>query len=535
MRQRLVLLVLVPIALSVIAVPTAFAAQTKPKITVASFPRATVGVDYWAVMTTADGRHGTWRIAAGALPDGVHIVDGDVVSGVPSAVETAHFTLAFKDRRGRAVHVHRSITVAPGHWAVSGSPNYEIACGAATCYRSNAADRIEARASGTGFWAPTPLQNADELGDAYTTHIACAPDSATSCALTAIKPADEDEGAVYRMLLAATDESGSWVFSDAPTPDGVNGEIRLDAVTCQSDECIAVGEGGLADQPDTAGYFGLPVIETYRDGSWTARTLPYMQASGVLGTHLSAVGCEPGGDFCFAQGSAVIAQGTNVKTVEFGVDLPPTGPLLTFGSDLTDFGVPGDQVHTDALACQSATSCTVLGHYGDRRTPFYLSISNLRIRPHAFEPPPGTRSRNLHFVSLACGSRACFAVGSVHVHGQVQPVVARMVGRAENTYRVRYPGGASDSGSLQSVACGSDAACVAGASWTLRAHGVKRALGVARLGANSASVEQVAEDPSPDAPFGTGAAHFDRLSCGTWCYGVAHFSGGHYVQVTPTE
>lgn len=81
---------------------------TRPHITTASLPDATVGQPYSAPLTTRDGRPGTWTVVSGALPPGLSI-DGAAIDGTPTTAGDYPFTIRFTDAYGQ--HDDRGLAI----------------------------------------------------------------------------------------------------------------------------------------------------------------------------------------------------------------------------------------------------------------------------------------------------------------------------------------------------------------------------------------------------------------------------------------
>src|SRR5207302_997697 len=67
-------------------------------VTTASLPNGTVGTAYSLTLTASGGVGGnTWSVSAGALPAGLTLAAGGLISGTPSAVGPGNFTVQVKD------------------------------------------------------------------------------------------------------------------------------------------------------------------------------------------------------------------------------------------------------------------------------------------------------------------------------------------------------------------------------------------------------------------------------------------------------
>ena len=83
-------------------------------ITTTSVPDGTVGITYPTTTLTRSGGTApfTWAITAGALPDGVSLSAGGVLSGMPSVVNTFNFTVQVTDATGGTDTQNLTIVIA---------------------------------------------------------------------------------------------------------------------------------------------------------------------------------------------------------------------------------------------------------------------------------------------------------------------------------------------------------------------------------------------------------------------------------------
>jgi uncharacterized membrane protein YgcG len=83
-----------------------------PSIQTGALPDGAVGNPYSAELVASDGAEPyTWSVAAGALPDGLALGEDGVVSGTPTADETATFTAEVADADGQTATQSFSIAV----------------------------------------------------------------------------------------------------------------------------------------------------------------------------------------------------------------------------------------------------------------------------------------------------------------------------------------------------------------------------------------------------------------------------------------
>ena len=81
-----------------VAVPVTVEADTTPSITSSTLPDATVGVAYTQSLAATGGNGATtWSLDSGSLPTGLGLSSAGVISGTPSAVATATFTVRAAD------------------------------------------------------------------------------------------------------------------------------------------------------------------------------------------------------------------------------------------------------------------------------------------------------------------------------------------------------------------------------------------------------------------------------------------------------
>jgi subtilisin family serine protease len=84
-----------------------------PVIATAAVPAATVGEPYEAHLTLRAARRGTWRVADGALPDGLRLSTAGVISGTPTADGAGEATVSFTDWVPTTAKRALTVTVLP--------------------------------------------------------------------------------------------------------------------------------------------------------------------------------------------------------------------------------------------------------------------------------------------------------------------------------------------------------------------------------------------------------------------------------------
>ncbi|MHB8393447.1 MAG: G1 family glutamic endopeptidase [Candidatus Dormibacteria bacterium] len=109
---------------------TALSLNISPTLAVAtmSLPGATVGVAYSASLQASGGTPPySWAITSGALPSGISLSSGGVISGTPSAAATSNFTVRATDSTAPTPETATgtlSLTVDLGPPSTAGSPNW---------------------------------------------------------------------------------------------------------------------------------------------------------------------------------------------------------------------------------------------------------------------------------------------------------------------------------------------------------------------------------------------------------------------------
>jgi len=88
------------IRLGLLAALLTAALSAKPSITTTSLPNGVTGVSYSAALSASGSPSGTWSIIAGALPAGLTLSSTGAISGTPTAVGTANFTVQITDGTG---------------------------------------------------------------------------------------------------------------------------------------------------------------------------------------------------------------------------------------------------------------------------------------------------------------------------------------------------------------------------------------------------------------------------------------------------
>jgi hypothetical protein len=126
----------------------------QPPITLgpASLPHATAGVDYTRTLTASGGAGGpyTFAVTAGALPRGLILSAGGVLSGTSTTAATSAFTVTATDISGRSGSQAITLTVDPAiavAFAVGGFPS-PVTAGVPGAFSVTARDRFNNVATG---------------------------------------------------------------------------------------------------------------------------------------------------------------------------------------------------------------------------------------------------------------------------------------------------------------------------------------------------------------------------------------------------
>lgn len=111
---------------------------TRLSITTTSLPSRTVGVAYTANLRATGGRTPyTWSIASGALPSGLALRTGGIISGTPIVSGTFNFTVMVRDSSSPAQNASRAL-------AITINPSSAPCFNGQTCYstRAEAVSRV---------------------------------------------------------------------------------------------------------------------------------------------------------------------------------------------------------------------------------------------------------------------------------------------------------------------------------------------------------------------------------------------------------
>ena len=171
--------------------------------------------------------------------------------------------------------------------------------------------------------------------------------------------------------LIETLSGGKWSAETAPLPKAAaDPGVELNGISCStSTSCVAVGEFQDASGSEQG------VIETLRDGTWSATLMPVPVGAGTNpGVYLWEVDCPTTG-VCTAVGSYVDAQGTEVLSATLG-----SGTWTPSTVSLEDFSPLPNAVHyqwLEDLSCAQPGSCVAAGEYEDVNGAFQLFTDTL--------------------------------------------------------------------------------------------------------------------------------------------------------------
>jgi hypothetical protein len=306
---------------------TAPAAPPPPTVATTALPNGALDSPYSAQLHASDDRTGTWTIIAGTVPTGLSL-NGDTISGVPTATGTSTFTVQFADNFGAIATATLSIDVV------------------LDCSLSGACT--------TAFQAVTaplpPSQYANDVVDIE--YVSCGSVGFCAAAGTYFDASDTLQGVLETL------SNGTWTATRAPAPAGTSSAagIHFAAVSCTSDGvCVAVGY--YSDSNGQA----QGLIETYQNEAWSAQRAPLpADASTAPGARLSAISC--------AASSYCVAVGRYTDNAQLGRNLVDTIGNSGWTASSTPLpgnagAQPGAWLH--AVSCASAGWCQAVGYYQD--------------------------------------------------------------------------------------------------------------------------------------------------------------------------
>ena len=307
-----------------------------------------------------------------------------------------------------------------------------------------------------GTWAPATYTSIDLGGTADIPVNAAACAAAGKCMTVGewLNPATG-----YYTGLVDTLSDGTWTPSQLSLPanPGQDREMELHAVACPAaGNCVVVGSNF-----PSSGNNGFGLIQTLAGGSWTAieAPLPSDAAQGDKGGgDLYGVTCTAPGA-CVAVGFYTQADGVSqglIETLRNGTWTAATAPPLPGG--------PG-QVWLDAVSCATTTWCTAVGYiYG--RKGLIETLANGAWHSSVAPVPKGAASLGTEqLTGVACRvAGACVAVGYVGNDQKSQGVIETLAGGTWTAATAPLPANAARTGQsagLTAVSCPTAGYCVA--------------------------------------------------------------------------
>jgi hypothetical protein len=340
-----------------------------------------------------------------------------------------------------------------------------------------------------GSWSPTdpplPPDAFPYNQSAHLSEVSCA-DSSTCAAVGSYEDANTNAG------LIETGSGGTWTATRAPVPPGTTGDpyTTLNAVTCLSDtSCIALGT-----YAPNAFY---AMIDTLNGQGWTSVNAPLPPDASATDqfASLGSLSC-PTPTSCVATGSYINASGETEGVIESYKNGSWTAAVMPLPADAA---TSGQFVYIDGLACPAAGSCVAAGTYTtnaeqgqgflsrlsngawnavEAALPADSSASNPDVRFGGFSDQGSTPA-------VACSAKgACVAVGTYYSNSNdFRPLIEQLAATTWTTVPAAFPPGYADgNGYLNSVVCPSPGTCIAGGSVT--ANGNSTALVDALGGGN---------------------------------------------------
>jgi len=269
----------------------------------------------------------------------------------------------------------------------------------------------------------------------------------------------EDGSGVQRGLLE-NEKSGRWSPLEAALPANAGSAPtpRLVSVSCSSSRaCVAVGE-----YQDNNGVFHALLLRKAR-GLWRDVKVPLPADAQPNGTaELGSVSCPPSGG-CVAVGMFTPKRdGRNglVLRDSRGIWHASTAPLPAGAR------VVGGAMRS--VSCPDAGRCTAVGSYssGASELGLLLDERGAKWRPSRVAAPKG---RGVSPSSVACTSPgSCVTVGTRYTpKGAIVPlVVSEAAGHWGSAINVPLPRDWTNGSLVNTVACRSNGACVAGGEYT---------------------------------------------------------------------
>lgn len=223
---------------------TSVSVTPPPRITTTTLPAAAQSFPY-SVQLSKSGGNGTWSLSKGFLPFGMSMsASSGVISGTPTAIETANFTVRFvekstglADTQALAIKVVASVppsittTTLPA--ATKGSPyaaqlnktgnsgTWSVASGSlpagVSLSPSGSLSGTPTKA-GTANFVVRFTESGSGLADTQSLSITVAPNPPV---ITTTTLADAKKGSPYSATLTKTGGSGTWSVASGSLPTGI--------------------------------------------------------------------------------------------------------------------------------------------------------------------------------------------------------------------------------------------------------------------------------------------------------------------------
>jgi len=363
----------------------------------------------------------TWTVTRAAVPSDAASPTGASLGSVSCATDTSCVAVGFYDSSGASGEPVLIDTLAGSSWSGTEAP-----------LPSNATGAVQTPSS-----------------------VSCVSDGL--CA--AVGYYEVTSGGQQGLL--ETNSGGTWTATQAPLPANAASPpttARLTSVSCSAgDVCTAVGF-----YYDTTG-FPDGLIETFSDGTWTAieAPLPPDAQSEPNGAMLTAVSCAAG-EACVAVGSYSAGGGGGLRAV---IETLTSGGWTPLEAPLPSDAVVGPQPTLSAVSCPTPTSCTVVGHYSDNSGHgiFADTLASGAWTALALPLPTGaSTSATIYLNGLSCPSDAsCVTVGALPGTTNPVPFIDSLSSGTWSSTDAPLPANSIGDGTLQSVSCAADGACLA--------------------------------------------------------------------------
>jgi hypothetical protein len=279
-------------ALSIAIAPAALT------VTTATLPGGTVGTAYQQTLAASGGSGGNaWSVTAGALPAGLTLGADGSITGTPTAVGTASFTVQVKDSSGAMATKALSIAIAPAALTVmtaalpggtvgiayqqslgasggSGGNVWSLTAGALPAGLSLGSDGSITGTPAAAGTASFTVQVKDSSGAIATKALSIVVTPATLTVTTATLPGGT-VGAAYQQALAASGGSGgiAWSMVGGALPAG----LSLGA------------DGNITGTPTAAGTANFAVQAKDSSGATATKSLSIAIAAAPLAIETSSL------------------------------------------------------------------------------------------------------------------------------------------------------------------------------------------------------------------------------------------------------